>query len=67
MDSEALEDYASCIDANEPYLALVLLFGFVKDSKLIPYGTVTEAFNTLNDENKEQYRFLMDPKFSTAH
>ncbi|MFT8703787.1 hypothetical protein [Bifidobacterium aquikefiricola] len=67
MDTEAQEDYASCIDANEHYIALTILMGFIRNPQPIPLTALTDAFNCLNDDDKEQYRFLMDSKFTVTH
>ena len=64
MDSEAQEDYASCIVANEPYVALILLMGFVKESPAIPNETLVAAFEALTIDDKERFHLLMDSRFA---
>lgn len=60
MDDEAIEDYASALYANEPYVALTWLFGFTTEQTVVPIEVLSEAFMCLNTEDKEDYAFLLD-------
>lgn len=64
IDAEARDDYQSCLDAGESQVALVLLFGFIKDETDIPADVLADAFQALDVEHKEEFRHLLEPRLA---
>jgi hypothetical protein len=66
MDDESRDDYQSCLTAGEPQVALVLLFGFIKESSDIPQPTLIRAFQALDSDHKEEFRHLLERNLKTT-